>query len=114
MTTNNLGKLNVGGLAAIRKHHQHPAQQTNPSAIRPAYLAACLTALAHQPSRWYSYQDWGDERSCQSFGAESGIEFPPSETSVLRNGLRITDASATKHIGGRRNHDHICLRPTQE
>ena len=35
-----------------------------------------LTALAHQPSRWYSYQDWGTGGPVK-FLAERGIEFTP-------------------------------------
>ena len=37
---------------------------------------ACLTALAHQPQRWYSYQDWGKGGPVR-FLAERGIEFFP-------------------------------------
>ena len=39
-------------------------------------LDACLTALAHQPERWYSYQDWGPGRAVR-YMAERGIEFVP-------------------------------------
>lgn len=57
MTTNNSGKLNMGGVDAIKSITSIPPNERTPR--QSAYLAACLTALAHQPGRWYSYQDWG-------------------------------------------------------
>ena len=57
MTTNNSGKLNMGGVEAIKSITSIPPSEWTPR--QSAYIAACLTALAYQPSRWYSYQDWG-------------------------------------------------------
>ena len=57
MSTNNSGKLNMGGVAAIKDITTIASALRTPR--QAAYLAACLTALAHQPERWYSYQDWG-------------------------------------------------------
>ena len=74
MTTNNSGKLNVGGVKAIKDINSLPPSKRTPQ--QSAYLAACLTALAHQPSRWYSYQDWGVGGPVK-FLAERGIEFIP-------------------------------------
>ena len=74
VTTNNSGKLNVGGLAAIRNITSIPPSKRTPRQY--AYLAACLTALGHQPSRWYSYQDWRTGGPVK-FLAERGIEFTP-------------------------------------
>ncbi len=74
MTTNASGKLNVGGVASIKDITSiSPAQRTP---RQSAYLAACLTALAHQPNRWCSYQDWGPGGPVK-FLAERGIEFTP-------------------------------------
>ena len=72
MTTNNSGKLNRGGVDGIKNiieipPNEHTSQQS-------AYLYACLTALAHQPRRWYSYQNWGPGGPVR-FLAEKGIEF---------------------------------------
>ena len=74
MTTNNSGKLNMGGVDAIKNITSIPPSERTPR--QSAYLAACLTALAHQPSRWYSYQDWGAGGPV-IFLAERGIEFTP-------------------------------------
>ena len=74
MTTNASGKLNVGGIAAIKDITGIPPDQRTPR--QSSYLAACLTALAHQPDRWYSYQDWGPGGPVK-FLAERGIEFTP-------------------------------------
>ena len=57
MTTNNSGKLNRGGVSAIKEIASLPPDERTPR--QTAYLNACLTALAHQPTRWYAYQDWG-------------------------------------------------------
>ena len=57
MTTNDSGKLNMGGVQALKSIINVPPSERTPK--QSAYLTACLTALAHQPSRWYSYQDWG-------------------------------------------------------
>ena len=57
MTTNDSGKLNKGGVSAIKEITAIPPSERTPQQSR--YLSACLTALAHQPRRWYSYQDWG-------------------------------------------------------
>ena len=64
----------MGGVAAIKEITGIPHCERTPR--QSAYLAACLTALAHQPSRWYSYQDWGHGGPVQ-FLAERGIEFVP-------------------------------------
>jgi len=74
MTTNNSGKLNMGGVDAIKSITGIRPSERTPR--QSAYLAACLTALAHQPSRWYSYQDWGTGGPVK-FLAERGIEFSP-------------------------------------
>ena len=74
MTTNNSGKLNMGGVEAIKRITGIPSsKRTTQQSDR---LAACLTALAHQSSRWYSYQDWGTGGPVK-FLAERGIEFNP-------------------------------------
>ena len=72
MTTNASGKLNRGGVAAIKEitaiqFSERTSQQSH-------RLAACLTALAHQPTRWYSYQDW-EPGGPAKFLADRGIEF---------------------------------------
>ena len=74
MTTNNSGKLNMGGVEAIKSITSISSSERTPQ--QSAYLAACLTALAHQPRRWYSYQDWGVGGPVK-FLAERGIEFTP-------------------------------------
>lgn len=101
MTTNNSGKLNMGGVSAIKDITRLSPSERTPQ--QSAYLAACLTALAHQPKRWYSYQDWGPGGPVE-FLAQRSIEFTP----VPWRGLTMTDARATKHTGMRRNH------PTQK
>ncbi len=74
MTTNDSGKLNMGGVDAIKSITSVPPSKRTHQ--QSAYLAACLIALAHQPSRWYSYQDWGQGGPVE-FLAERGIEFTP-------------------------------------
>ena len=74
MTTNNSGKLNKGGVDAIKNIIEVPLSERTPQ--QSAYLDACLTALAYQPQRWYSYQDWGQGGPVR-FLAERGIEFNP-------------------------------------
>ena len=74
MTTNNSGKLNMGGVESIKSITSIPSSTRTPR--QSAYLAACLTALAHQSSRWYSYQDWGAGGPVK-FLEERGIEFAP-------------------------------------
>ena len=74
MSTNNSGKLNMGGVEAIKDITVIPPSKRTPR--QSAYLDACLTALTHQPSRWYSYQDWGPSGPVK-FLAERGIEFIP-------------------------------------
>ena len=74
MTTNNSGKLNMGGVEAIKDITGIPPNERTPQQSR--YLAACLTALAHQPERWYSYQDWGPGGPVK-FLADRGVEFTP-------------------------------------
>ena len=74
MTTNESGKLNTGGVAAIKSildvaESKRTEQQLN-------YLYACLTALAHQPTRWYGLQDWG-EGGPLKYLASKGIELQP-------------------------------------
>ena len=74
MTTNDSGKLNMGGVAAIKDITAiQPTMRTQNQA---RYLDACLNALAHQPIRWYSYQDWGPGGPV-AFLAERGIKFTP-------------------------------------
>ena len=74
MTTNASGKLNIGGVDAIKEITALPLGERTPHQDRR--LAACLTALAHQPVRWYSYQDWGTGGPIQ-FLADRSIEFKP-------------------------------------
>ena len=74
MTTNASGKLNTGGASAIVSITAIPPDQWSDN--QRQYLNACLTALAHQPARWYSYQDWG-EGGPVAFLAARGIEFHP-------------------------------------
>ena len=47
MTTNDSGKLNMGGVDAIKDITGIPLSERTSQQSR--YLAACLTALAHQP-----------------------------------------------------------------
>ena len=79
MTTNDSGKLNMGGVDAIKSitlisPSERTARQSN-------YLDACLTALAHQPAQWYGYQDWG-KGGPVAFLAKRGIEFTPTPDSI--------------------------------
>ena len=74
MTTNDSGKLNRGGVSAIKSITQIPGAAS--AASQSQRLDACLTALAHQPSRWYKYQDWG-KGGPVAFLAARGIEFTP-------------------------------------
>ena len=74
LTTNDSGKLNMGGVRAIKSIINVPPGKRTLNQSK--YLAACLTALAHQPSRWYSYQDWGVGGPV-TFLAERRIEFTP-------------------------------------
>ena len=74
MTTNDSGKLNMGGVAAIKDITEIPPNQW--SQRQADYLNACLIALAHQPPRWYSYQDWGNGGPVE-FLAKRDIEFTP-------------------------------------
>ncbi len=72
MTTNDSGKLNMGGVAAIKSIIDiAPSERTSQQS---AYLNACLIALARQPVRWDSYQDWGPGGPVK-FLAERGIKF---------------------------------------
>ena len=75
MTTNASGKLNMGGVSAIKDIITIPLEKR--SAKQQRYLEACLTALAHQPIRWYSYQDWGPGGPVH-YLAGAGIEFRPN------------------------------------
>ena len=72
MTTNDSGKLNMGGVDAIKSITSIPFSDRAPR--QSDRLDACLTALAHQPVRWESYQDWGSGGPVQ-FLAERGIDF---------------------------------------
>ena len=74
MSTNGSGKLNMGGVSAIKDIIVIPISER--SSRQSEYLDACLTALAHQPSQWYAYQDWGEGGPVR-FLAERGIEFRP-------------------------------------
>ena len=86
MTTNDSGKLNMGGVAAIKEITAIPATEwTEHQRYR---LNACLTALAHQPQRWYSYQDWGTGGPVR-FLAERGL------SSILGRPFRW-DAATTR------------------
>ena len=74
MTTNASGKLNMGGVSAIKDITGIPPRER--SDRQTHYLAACLAALAHQPARWYEYQDWG-EGGPVGFLRARGIVFVP-------------------------------------
>ena len=74
MTTNDSGKLNMGGVSAIKDITRIPPSERSPQ--QSTRLAACLTALAHQPKRWYRYQEWGQGGPI-GFLAQRGIEFTP-------------------------------------
>ena len=79
MTTNASGKLNVNGVDAIKGITAVLPERW--SGEQRKYLNACLTALAHQPARWYSHQDWGPGGPV-AFLAERGIEFFPVSNPV--------------------------------
>ena len=64
----------MGGVDAIKDITGIPPSERTPQQSR--YLSACLTALAHQPKRWYSYQDWGLGGPVE-FLAARGMEFMP-------------------------------------
>ena len=66
MTTNDSGKLNMGGVDAVKSITSIPSNER--TTRQSDYLDACLAALAHQPARWYSYQGWGKGGPCQVFG----------------------------------------------
>ena len=100
MTANNSGKLNIGEVDAIKSITSITPSERTPR--QSAYLAACLAALAHQPSRWYSYQDWGTGGPIM-FLAERGIGFSPVSGTRPMARSWYDGASATKHIGVRRN-----------
>ena len=91
MTTNDSGRLNTGGVAAIKEITAIPAADWTE---RQRYrLNACLTALAHQPQQWYGYQDWGAEGPVNRFLADRGIRVLPSTRPTPPwAGLRTTGA----------------------
>ncbi len=64
----------MGGVQAIKRITGIPVGERIPK--QSEYLDACLTALAHQPRRWYSLQDWGKDGPIQ-FLKDRGIEFAP-------------------------------------
>ena len=72
MTTNSSGKLNMGGVSAIKDIVQNTSGEF--AAYEVYRLSACLRALAHQPKRWDKYQDWG-EGGPISYLADRGIIF---------------------------------------
>ena len=74
MTTNGSGKLNAGGVDAIKSILNVPMSKRTEQQLN--YLDACLTALAHQPTRWYVLQDWGNGGPVK-FLASKGIELRP-------------------------------------
>ena len=74
MTTNDSGKLNMGGVSAIKEITDIPPPEWTVNQRRR--LNACLIALAHQPQRWYSIQDWGQGGPVR-YLSERGIEFVP-------------------------------------
>ena len=74
MTTNSSGKLNMGGVDAIKKITAIPPADWREQ--QRHRLNACLIALAHQPRRLYVYQDWG-AGGPEQFLADRGIEFFP-------------------------------------
>ena len=75
MTTNDSGKLNMGGVSEIKDIITLPVSEWTHR--QSNYVDACLNALAHQPTRWYSYQDWGPGGPVQ-YLAERGIVFTPT------------------------------------
>ena len=74
MTTNDSGKLNTGGVTAIKKITAIPPTEWTED--QRGRLNACLIALAHQPQQWYFYQDWGQGGPVR-YLSERGIEFVP-------------------------------------
>ena len=75
VTTNDSGKLNMGGVSAIKGITDQPYAEW--TTRQRETLAACLDALAHQPTRWYSYQEWGAGGPVQYLAAK-GIVFTPT------------------------------------
>ena len=57
MTVNASGKINRGGVAAIKDIAKIPSEQRTPR--QAAYFASLLKELKVQPKRWEAYQDWG-------------------------------------------------------
>ena len=96
MTTNNSGKLNMGGVAAIKEITAIPAADwTEHQRYR---LNACLAALAHQPTRWYGYQDWGaggPVRFWQTEGSSSSLV----QTEPLMDRATTMDAGVVRSTG---------------
>ena len=76
MTTNQSGKLNQGGVQAIKDICQIPRDKRTEQ--QEKYFEACLTALAHQPERWLGYQDWGPGGP-KHYLAGAGILFIPAK-----------------------------------
>ena len=72
MTTNESGKLNIGGVNAIKSIASIHARERTPTQTRR--LNACLAALSKQPKRWLSYQDWGPGGP-EKYLADRGIVF---------------------------------------
>ena len=72
MTVNDSGKLNRGGVQAVKEITSIPPEQRNPKQVQ--YLEACLRALKAQPKRWESYQDWGP-RGARAFLKARGIDL---------------------------------------
>ena len=81
MTTNASGKLNIGGVDAIKSITGIPSHERTLHQTRR--LNACLAALRKQPKRWLSYQDWGPGGP-EKYLADRGIVFGMSLTPLRK------------------------------
>ena len=72
MTVNASGKINRGGVAAIKDIA--PIRLGIRTPKQAAYFAGLLKELKVQPKRWEAYQDWGS-RGPRGFLKKYGIGF---------------------------------------
>ena len=76
MTVNASGKINIGGVVAIKEISSIPPDQRTPR--QATYLEALLKELKVQPKRWEAYQDWGPGGP-RRFLKERGIDLDAVE-----------------------------------
>ncbi len=76
MTVNDSGKINKGGIMALKQISSIPSDQRTPRQV--AYLKALLKELKVQPKHWEAYQDWGPGGP-QRFLKERGIDLATVE-----------------------------------